>query len=82
MERFARVRLRPQPFLRAFSDAPGNKLGTVFTFWDKLRGTLDLAHYSEERELGNGELDYPENWFRQFFRPLSRIMSPRVMPSR
>ena len=50
-----------------------NNLGTVFTFWDRLRGSLDLRQYAEERELGNGEPDYPQNWLRQFFRPLGRL---------
>ena len=52
---------------------------TVFTFWDKLRGTLDTTEYSEQCELGNGEPKYPQTWLRQFFKPVGRIGSPAVM---
>ena len=47
-----------------------NNLGTIFAFWDKLRGTLDRTKYAEDLELGNGEPNYPQNWLRQFFKPL------------
>ena len=47
-----------------------NNLGTIFTFWDKLRGTLDRTKYAEDRELGNGEQDYPQSWLRQFSEPV------------
>jgi lathosterol oxidase len=52
------------------SDAPPNNLGTFLTLWDKVRGTLDQSNYEKECELGNGELDYPQDWVSQFIRPL------------
>ena len=52
------------------STAPTNNLGTFFTLWDKLRGTLDQSLYEPECELGNGEPDYPQTWMHQFIRPL------------
>ena len=61
------------------SHAPANNLGTFFTFWDRLRGTLDVAEYSAECELGNGEPNYPQTWLHQFFKPLRRVVSPAVM---
>ena len=61
------------------SNASTNNLGTVFTFWDKLRGTLDVTEIAAEAELGNGEPDYPQSWLRQFFMPLRRVMSPALM---
>ena len=61
------------------NNAPSNNLGTVFTFWDKLRGTLDIKQYDEEYELGNGVPDYPQNWLRQFFKPLDRKISPALI---
>ena len=55
------------------NNAPTNNLGTVFTFWDKLRSTFDLREIGDESELGNGERDYPQNWLRQFCEPMRRI---------
>lgn len=55
------------------NNSPMNNLGTIFTFWDKLRGTLDRTKYAEDRELGNGERDYPQSWLRQFSEPIRRI---------
>jgi sterol desaturase/sphingolipid hydroxylase (fatty acid hydroxylase superfamily) len=52
------------------SNAPTNNLGTFFTFWDKLRGTLDVTQYESDGELGNGEPDYPQTWLSQLFTPL------------
>ena len=54
------------------NNAPTNNLGTLFTFWDKMRGTLDLTLYPRECKLGNGESDYPQNWLRQLFQPIKR----------
>jgi sterol desaturase/sphingolipid hydroxylase (fatty acid hydroxylase superfamily) len=51
--------------------APVNNLGTFFTFWDKLRGTLDRTEIADGCEFGNGEPDYPQSWLRQFLKPLT-----------
>jgi sterol desaturase/sphingolipid hydroxylase (fatty acid hydroxylase superfamily) len=61
-----------------FSNAPTNNLGTLFIFWDKLRGTLDVTHYESDRELGNGEPNYPQNWLRQFVKPLRAIATTSI----
>jgi sterol desaturase/sphingolipid hydroxylase (fatty acid hydroxylase superfamily) len=60
------------------SNAPTRNLGTLFTLWDKLRGSLDLTTYGQECELGNGEPDYPQNWVRQFIRPLIAVQKTAV----
>lgn len=57
------------------NNAPANNLGTLFTFWDKIRGTLDMTLYSHEDELGNGELNYPQTWSRQLLQPVKGIAS-------
>jgi len=49
---------------------PNNNLGTIFTFWDKFRGTLDVTKYAEDQELGNGDGGYPQRWLEQFLKPL------------
>ena len=64
------------------NSAPTNNLGTVFTFWDKLRGTLDRSRIAEESELGNGEPHYPQSWLRQFFTPIRRLVGLEVTPSK
>ena len=55
--------------------AKSNNLGTVFTIWDKLRGTLDRTRYAQESELGIGEPDYPQSWLRQFPEPMRHMVS-------
>jgi sterol desaturase/sphingolipid hydroxylase (fatty acid hydroxylase superfamily) len=51
-----------------------NNLGTVFTFWDKFRGTLDVTKYAEDQELGNGDGGYPQRWFRAIPETSSRLL--------
>jgi sterol desaturase/sphingolipid hydroxylase (fatty acid hydroxylase superfamily) len=57
------------------NNGPVHNLGTFFTFWDRLRGTLDDTEIAEESNLGNGEPDYPQNWLPQFTEPLRRRIS-------
>jgi sterol desaturase/sphingolipid hydroxylase (fatty acid hydroxylase superfamily) len=64
------------------NNAPNKNLGTIFTFWDRWRGTFDATMYSDHCELGNGEKQYPQSWFPQFFKPLPSILSRPPMPSR
>lgn len=59
--------------------APTNNLGTFFTLWDKLRGTLDRSETFAERELGNGVRDYPQSWLRQFSEPIRRTVSNHTL---
>lgn len=61
---------------------PNNNLGTVFTFWDRIRGTLDRTIYVDTCELGNGERNYPQRWMQQFFEPLISIWTSRKAPVR
>jgi sterol desaturase/sphingolipid hydroxylase (fatty acid hydroxylase superfamily) len=56
------------------SDGPANNIGTVFTIWDKLGGTLELTEIGEEYPLGNGESDYPQSWLLQLYEPIRRVL--------
>jgi sterol desaturase/sphingolipid hydroxylase (fatty acid hydroxylase superfamily) len=60
------------------NDGPTRNPGTIFTFWDKLRDTLDRTEFADESWLGNGEPDYPQVWLCQFYAPIIRIsVEPR-----
>jgi len=50
-------------------------LGTVFTLWDRLRGTLVVAEPAAESVLGiPGETGtYPQGWARQLVEPVAAI---------
>jgi sterol desaturase/sphingolipid hydroxylase (fatty acid hydroxylase superfamily) len=52
-------------------------LGTVFTFWDRARGTFITADASNNAAFGNGEAGYPQTWWTQLFEPILRIMRVR-----
>lgn len=70
---FERVLITPRLHrTHHLNDAESRNLGTIFTIWDKLRGTLDRTHFAEECALGNGEADSPQSWLRQFFTPFRR----------
>jgi sterol desaturase/sphingolipid hydroxylase (fatty acid hydroxylase superfamily) len=51
-------------------------LGTVFTFWDRLRGTLMVADVGPETALGVvDEIEtYPQRWADQLIEPPKRIV--------
>jgi sterol desaturase/sphingolipid hydroxylase (fatty acid hydroxylase superfamily) len=53
-------------------DTDDRNLGTVFTIWDRLRGTLVVRDTSPDAALGvAGEVTtYPQGWLRQFLEPL------------
>jgi lathosterol oxidase len=59
------------------NDAPVSNLGTFFTFWDTLRGTLDRTEIAAGTELGNGEPDYPQSWLLQFLKPIPLLRRGR-----
>ena len=48
-------------------------LGTVFTVWDQLRGTLVRAELGNNSILGNGEDSYPQGWLPQLIEPVRKI---------
>jgi sterol desaturase/sphingolipid hydroxylase (fatty acid hydroxylase superfamily) len=50
-------------------------LGTVFTWWDRLRGTLVLDDPPSAAELGlpRGRDTYPQDWVRQLVAPWTRV---------
>jgi ornithine lipid hydroxylase len=54
-------------------------LGTVFTFWDRLRGTLVIGDPSPATPLGlpRERAHYPQDWPRQFVAPW-RALAARV----
>jgi sterol desaturase/sphingolipid hydroxylase (fatty acid hydroxylase superfamily) len=56
-------------------DTDDRNFGTVFTIWDRLRGTLLVHDTSSEVALGvAGEIAaYPGGWLRQFVEPFTRI---------
>ena len=47
-------------------------LGTIFTFWDRLRGSFCQKDIDREDLLGNGETNYPQGWINQFIEPLKQ----------
>jgi lathosterol oxidase len=57
-------------------------LGTVFTCWDRIRGTLVLVETNEKSVFGVGEETYPQGWFVQFVEPMRRIIRLRKAPYR
>ena len=48
-------------------------LGTVFSFWDRMRGTLTHIEIDDASRFGNGEDSYPQAWLSQFFEPVLGI---------
>jgi sterol desaturase/sphingolipid hydroxylase (fatty acid hydroxylase superfamily) len=48
-------------------------LGTVFTIWDRLRGSLLIKELPADCKFGNGETSYPQTWLYQFFKPVSDL---------
>ena len=51
-------------------DSSAKNLGTIFCFWDRLRGTLVLSETNDEIQFGNGEANYPQNWLAQLIEPI------------
>ena len=52
-------------------------LGTLFTFWDRIRGTFISEGPSEGAVFGNGEPNYPQAWTTQLVEPILRIVRIR-----
>jgi sterol desaturase/sphingolipid hydroxylase (fatty acid hydroxylase superfamily) len=61
-------------------DTDDRNFGTVFTIWDRLRGTLLIRDPSPDVALGvAGEVGtYPGGWLRQFVEPLRRLLAPQL----
>jgi len=57
-------------------ETENRNFGTVFTFWDRMRGTLVQTELDEPCAFGvAGEIDsYPQNWLSQFFEPVRRVL--------
>jgi sterol desaturase/sphingolipid hydroxylase (fatty acid hydroxylase superfamily) len=51
-------------------------LGTIFTFWDRLRGTFVFVETNEKSLFGNGDAVYPQKWLSQLAEPVLRITRP------
>jgi len=51
------------------SDLSDKNLGSIFSFWDRLRGTLVAAETDDKIQFGNGEANYPQTWLPQFVEP-------------
>jgi sterol desaturase/sphingolipid hydroxylase (fatty acid hydroxylase superfamily) len=62
--------------LHHMSDTECRNLGTVFSCWDRFRGTLVIAETNETSVFGiAGELEtYPQSWAAQFVEPLKRLI--------
>jgi sterol desaturase/sphingolipid hydroxylase (fatty acid hydroxylase superfamily) len=69
------------PRLHRLHHIPGTddrNFGTVFTLWDRLRGTLEVREASPDARFGfAGGRDYPHGWLRQLVEPF-RARSPKV----
>jgi hypothetical protein len=47
--------------------------GTIFTFWDRMRGIFSMEEVDERSELGNGVAHFPQGWVTQLYEPVLRI---------
>jgi sterol desaturase/sphingolipid hydroxylase (fatty acid hydroxylase superfamily) len=74
--------------LHHLSETENRNLGTIFTFWDRLRGTFVIADTGEDSVFGiAGEIEtYPQDWASQLIEPPKRIaraiFTPSVNPTR
>jgi sterol desaturase/sphingolipid hydroxylase (fatty acid hydroxylase superfamily) len=57
-------------------------LGTVFTFWDRARGTFITSDPGDRAMFGNGEPGYPQTWTTQLLEPMLRIMRVHTAQTR
>jgi sterol desaturase/sphingolipid hydroxylase (fatty acid hydroxylase superfamily) len=48
-------------------------LGTIFTFWDRMRGTFIRAELDSQTIFSNGESNFPQGWLPQFIEPFRRL---------
>jgi sterol desaturase/sphingolipid hydroxylase (fatty acid hydroxylase superfamily) len=48
-------------------------LGTVFTFWDRMRGTFIRADLDVKTVFSNGDVNYPQGWLPQLVEPLRQL---------
>ena len=70
--------------LHHLPETENRNLGTIFTFWDRLRGTFIIADASTDSIFGvaNEVETYPQGWADQLIEPLKRIartISTRTM---
>jgi sterol desaturase/sphingolipid hydroxylase (fatty acid hydroxylase superfamily) len=74
------------PRLHRIHHVPGTddrNFGTVFTVWDRLRGTLVVRDTSPDVALGvAGEMNYPQGWLRQLVEPPRRLAGARARHGR
>src|SRR5262245_51115080 len=61
-------------------ETENRNFGTVFTFWDRLRGTFIQADTEANCTFGvAGEVDsYPQGWLAQLLEPLRRVLKMRL----
>lgn len=52
-----------------------SNLGTIFTFWDRIRGTLVRLGPDDSAVFGNGDRNYPQTWTKQLVMPMFRLVS-------
>ena len=60
--------------LHHVDDSSTKNFGTVFSFWDRIRGTLILTNLSDKVQFGNGEVNYPQSWHLQFIEPFRKLI--------
>lgn len=53
-------------------------LGTIFTIWDRLRGSYTVNKADREALFGNGENNYPQTWTAQLIQPFHTFV--RLIP--
>lgn len=61
--------------LHHVAETSERNLGTIFSFWDRLRGNLAARALSAPVQLGvPGEVDaYPQSWLPQLFQPFRKV---------
>ncbi len=69
--------------LHHLSETENRNLGTIFTFWDRLRGTFIAADAGGNSVFGiAGEIEtYPQGWAGQLIEPLKRIAREIFTPA-
>jgi sterol desaturase/sphingolipid hydroxylase (fatty acid hydroxylase superfamily) len=55
------------------NESSAANLGTFFSFWDRLSGTLNLTEQPADIPFGNGETNYPQQWHRQLIAPFLKF---------
>ncbi len=62
--------------LHHIPETENRNFGTLFTFWDRIRGTLVQVEPDDACAFGvAGEIDsYPQSWLSQFVEPVRRVL--------